>query len=337
MSDRPPASAWTPAYSQGVAAALLSAVVLGLAPIFGKQAILAGTPPLSVVALRTVLATAALWGLFALTARWRRYVYIYPVGLLGCLAAGVINGLGSLMYYTGLGRLDASVAHLLYTLYPIFLTLMARLEGHRISAFTAFRMALALAAVYLLTRQAHAPADWLGAALMIGAGLLYALHLSVNQRVLYDVPAPTVALYNLTAMSVTVSVGYLAAGAPALPPGAAAWEAVWLLTLVTLISRVALFLGVKHLGGVQTAIIGLSEVLVTVLAALALLGETLAPAQWLGALLLAASVLLVGRERSLGAPPAPKSWTTLIAMHTTPDPTAAQAARPDDEPRGNRI
>lgn len=337
MSDRPVSPAWTSAQLQGVAAAVLSAVVLGLAPIFGKQAILAGTSPLSVVALRTVFATAALWGLFALTARWRRYTYIYPVGLLGCLAAGVINGLGSLMYYTGLGRLDASVAHLLYTLYPIFLTLMARLEGHRISGFTAFRMALALGAVYLLTRQAHAPADWLGAALMIGAGLLYALHLSVNQRVLYDVPAPTVALYNLTAMSVTVLVGYLAAGAPPLPPSARAWEAVLLLTLVTIISRVALFLGVKHLGGVQTAIIGLSEVLITVLAALALLGETLAPAQWVGAALLAISVLLVVREKGLGALPAPKPWTALVNLRPGAEQPGPPPARPDDEPRGKRI
>jgi hypothetical protein len=41
--------------------------------------------------------------------------------------------------------------------------------------------------------------------------------MAVNQRVLFDVPAPTVALYTLTAMAVTMSIGYLQAGAPALP------------------------------------------------------------------------------------------------------------------------
>lgn len=113
-----------------------SRLVLGLAPIFGKQAILAGTPPLSVVAVRTVAATAALWLLFAVARR--RYFYIYPVGCSGCLAAGVINGIGSLMYYSGLGRLDASLAQLLYTLYPVALTPFARLQGHNISGLTAF-------------------------------------------------------------------------------------------------------------------------------------------------------------------------------------------------------
>src|SRR5258706_403841 len=158
-----------------------------------------------------------------------------------------------------------------------------------------------------------AKTDWLGAALMLGAGLFYAAHLTVNQRVLYDVPAPTVALYTLTAMAVTVVAGYLVAGAPAFPPNAGAWQAVLLLTVVTLISRLSLFLGIKRLGGVQTALIGLSELLVTVLSAFLLLGEQLTPLQWAGAGLLAVSVLLVARERRLGTLPTPRPWTPLVA------------------------
>ncbi len=301
------------AQTQGIVAALLSAVVLGLAPTFGKQAINAGTPALSVVAVRTLLATLSLWVVFSLHPAGRRLFYIYPVGLWGCLTAGVVNGLGSLMYYTGLARLDASLAQMLYTLYPIFLTLFLRLEGHAVSRFTLLRLGLALLAAFLLTQRGLVQADWLGAALMVGAGLFYAAHLTVNQRVLYDVPAPTVALYTLTAMTVTVAVGYLAAGAPALPPNAGAWQAVLLLTVVTVVSRVSLFLGIKRLGGVQTALIGLSELLVTVLSAFVLLGEQLTALQWFGAALLAVSVLLVARERRLGTLPTPRPWTPLLA------------------------
>jgi drug/metabolite transporter (DMT)-like permease len=312
MLERLKLQRFNQAQAQGIMAALISALVLGLAPTFGKQAIIAGTPALSVVALRTAFATLSLWLLLGLRPAWRRFFYIYPVGLWGCLTAGAINGLGSLMYYTGLARLDASLAQMLYTLYPILLTLFLRLEGHAVSRFTLFRLALALAAVYLLTRHAPVQADWIGAGLMVGAGLFYAAHLTVNQRVLYDVPAPTVALYTLTAMAVTVSLGYLLAGAPALPPNAGAWQAVLLLTIVTLISRISLFTGLKRLGGVQTALIGLSELLVTVLSAFVLLGEKLAIAQWLGAALLAASILLVARESQLGALPSARPWTPLV-------------------------
>jgi drug/metabolite transporter (DMT)-like permease len=329
------------AQAQGIVAVLLSAIVLGLAPTFGKQAINAGTPPLSVVALRTAFATLSLWLLFGLLPAWRRFFYIYPVGLWGCFAAGVINGLGSLMYYSGLARLDASLAQMLYTLYPIFLTLLLRLEGYAISRFTLFRLALALLAAFLLTQHGLVQTDWLGAALMVGAGLFYAAHLAVNQRVLFDVPAPTVALYTLTAMAVTVTAGYVMAGAPALPPNAGAWQAVLLLTMVTVISRISLFMGLKRLGGVQTALIGLSELLVTVLSAFVLLGEKLSALQWLGAGLLAASVLLVAREHRLGTLPTPQPWTALVLGRFTgqpeeaplpPSPGAIPAAREPAEP-----
>lgn len=326
---------WSPSQTQGVSAALLSAVVLGLAPTFGKAAMIAGTPPISVVALRTVMAVAALWVLVAIFRR--QYLYIYPVGLVGCLAAGAINGLGSLMYYSGLGRLDASLAQLLYTMYPIFLTLFARLDGHTISRFTVLRVLLALLAVYLLTRTGHMQTDWLGALLMLGAGAFFAAHLAVNQRVLYDVPAPTVALYTLTAMGLTVSVGYLLAGLPAMPPTPLAWRAVLLLTAVTIISRLSLFVGLKRLGGIQTALIGLSELLVTMLSAQVLLGESLAPAQWLGAALLAGSILLVVREKGLGDLPVPKPWLPLVTAHFGPQPVRlpgpppTPAARPGEQ------
>lgn len=316
MLDRLKPSNWSKVQTQGVSAALLSALVLGLAPTLGKQAINAGTPPISVVALRTVMAMLALWIFFTLFQR--QYLYIYAVGLYGCLAAGFINGLGSLMYYTGLGRLDASVAQLLYTLYPLFLTFFARLDGQSISRFTLFRMLLALGAVYLLTRTGHMETNWLGALLMLGSGLFYAAHLAVNQRVLYDVPAPTVALYTLTAMAVTVSLGYLLAGAPAMPPTPAGWQAVLLLTVVTVISRLSLFTGLKRLGGLQTALIGLSELLVTMLSALLLLGEKLTPTQWLGAALLAGSILLVMREKGLGTLPTPRPWLPFISARLDP-------------------
>ena len=42
---------------QGLWAALTSAFFLGMAPVFGRQAIVLGMPPLAVAAVRTLLAT----------------------------------------------------------------------------------------------------------------------------------------------------------------------------------------------------------------------------------------------------------------------------------------
>jgi len=100
--------------------------------------------------------------------------------------------------------------------------------------------------------------------MMLGAAILYALHLPINQRVLYEVPAPTVTLYTLLAMSAVVVPAYLIFDQK-WPSLELPWWPVFGLTLVTSLSRLSLFMGIKHIGGMQTALLGLGELLVTIL------------------------------------------------------------------------
>ena len=77
-----------------------------------------------------------------------------------------------------------------------------------------------------------------------------------------------------------------------------AWSAVMALTLVTFLSRITLFLGVKHLGGMQTAFLGLGELLVTLVMAHFVLGEHFSLMQWVGMGLLVVALLLVRKEKT---------------------------------------
>ncbi len=281
--------------SAGIPAAVSSAFFLGLAPIFGKQAILYGFPPLAVVAVRTVMAAVLL--LLVVAVFRRKYLYIYPVGLFGCLLAGGINGLGSLFYYNGLGRIGAGVGHLIYSLYPMFLALWLILDRQPPSKLTWFRIGLAIASIYLLSQAGGGPLDLYGVLMMLVASALYALHLPINQRVLYEIPAPTVTLYTLIAMSAVVVPAYFYFASWPETTNTVGWAPVAGLTLATFFSRLTLFLGVKHLGGMQTAILGLGELLVTVSLANLWLGETLNQQQWVGAALLVFSLVLIGFEK----------------------------------------
>jgi drug/metabolite transporter (DMT)-like permease len=284
----------------GIEAALLSAILMGFAPIFGKKAFLAGFSPDAVVAFRTGL--AFLLVLMGIALFQRRYFYIYPLGLVGCFLAGVTNGVGSIFYYSGLSRVDASVGHMLYSFYPIFVGIWLTLDHQPVSRFTLVRLLLSLPAIYLLTQTGLHPVDALGAIFMLISSALYALHLIINQRVLYEVPAQTVTLYTLLAMSVVVIPVYLIfdRSLPAIDPAFLfrSWWPVLALAGVTFLSRLTLFLGVKHLGGMQTALLGLGELLVTILLAQWWLGERLSIAQWIGSLLLSVNLILVGFEKS---------------------------------------
>ena len=133
--------------------------------------------------------------------------------------------------------------------------------------------------------------------MMIGSAALYALHLLINQRILFEAPAQTVTLYTLLSMAVTVVAAFLI-NHPALPSlTGPPWWPVIMMGFITFTSRLTLFLGIKHLGGLQTALLGLAELFITVILAQILLGERLNLTQWAGAGLLMASMVLVGFDK----------------------------------------
>jgi drug/metabolite transporter (DMT)-like permease len=286
------------AKSSGIRAALLSALALGTAPILGKVAYASGMNPYSLTAVRTLLAAATLWLFFLSTRKNRKFIYIYPAGILISAAAGALNGLSSLLYYNGLTLIDAGVGQMLYSLYPLFVVIIRRLDGQLISNWTKVRLAMALTAVVLIVAPKGGTVDLTGAALMLGAGMMYAAHLAVSQRVLYEMPAPTVTLYVLTSMTAVVCVAYVLHGPSAIP--ASGLPPTMMLAGITVASRLLMFLGVKKLGSIQTALLGVTEILVTLVLSIFILNEQLAARQWVGATILVASLLLIIFEPGLG-------------------------------------
>jgi drug/metabolite transporter (DMT)-like permease len=282
--------------TKGITAALSSALFLGMAPIFGKQAILAGMPPLGVVAVRTVLAALLLFLLLVVFKR--QYLFIYPAGLLGCLLAGWINGLGSLFYYSSLGRIGAGEGQLLYSLYPLFVAFWLFLDHQTPSRLTFLRIGLSIPAVIMLVQAGGEPIDIIGALQMLVGAALYALHLPINQRVLYDMPPVTVTFYTLLAMSAVTLPVFFFSDTGTMFASTAGWGAIIGLTVVTFFSRLTLFLGVKNIGGMQTAILGLSELIITMGLAHFYLDEHLTSTQWIGAILLIISMGLIGLEKT---------------------------------------
>lgn len=280
---------------KGTVAALSSAFFLGMAPVFGRQAMNLGIPPLAVVAIRTILAASLL--LLIILIFKRQYLFIYPAGLLGCLLAGWINGLGSLFYYSAIGRIGAGLGQLLYSLYPVFVVFWLFLDRQTPSRLTLIRIGLAIPAIILLVQTNGSSINLGGVIQMLIASALYALHIPINQRVLYDMPPPTVTLYTLLAMSaITIPVLFFSSPADVwtLSQG---WLPVIGLTIVTFLSRLTLFMGVKNIGGLQTALLGLGELLVTMVMAHFWLGERLSSLQWAGAVFLAISLVMIGLEK----------------------------------------
>jgi drug/metabolite transporter (DMT)-like permease len=278
--------------AQDVVAVFAAPVFLGFAPLFGKLAIRTGIDPFTVAAIRTAIAVVILWALYFLF--FKKYIYIYPAGLLGCVVIGAINGIGSLFYYGGLTLLDASLAQLLNGMYLAFAVLISRLGGEKIDRRTMIRVGLALFGILLITGFGSKPISWLGVGFMLANALMFAGTVVLSQYVLYEMPAPTVTLYILTTMGLVVMMVWLAIGDPipmpilenALPP-------IIALGITTAVARLFLFAGVKILGGMQTAVLAITEIAVAIGLAVIFLGDRFTSIQTIGVIILLSGILLI--------------------------------------------
>lgn len=280
-----------------LAIALSAPVFLGMAPIFGKLAIQAGADAFTVAALRTIVAVVLLWLVYIVF--FRRYIYIYPAGLLGCVVIGAINGIGSLFYYGGLAMLDASLVQLINGSYLAFALILSQINGQRASQLTVVRVFMAMAALVMITGFSATTPNWTGIGFMLANALMFAGTMILSQYVLYEMPSRTATLYILTTMGVLVTMVWLAISPPITPVIlSAAFSPIVLLGVSTALSRLAIFASVKVLGGMQTAVLGATEIAVALLLARFILGDTLTGGQWAGVALLLTSILLI-RQRDL--------------------------------------
>jgi drug/metabolite transporter (DMT)-like permease len=301
----------------GVYSGLLASFFLGWAPVLGKFAYRANVDPVTLAALRTLVAAVFLWCVYFLF--WRRRILIGWRSLLSCLLVGAINGVGSLFYYSALARLDASRAALLGAIYPVWVVLFLSASGQRIQRGTLVQLTVSLGGAILITSpwQSSNPADYLGTMLMLASAAVNGWYMVMGQWVLAEVPSGSGTLYIITGMALTVSAARLVNGGsmPAIMPALGVW-AIVALGLTTALSRMAMFFTLEKLGGAETAILNLVELAVSLTLAFLFLGDRLEWYQWVGAVFLLGGGLLARYRAEQGG-------VTTTAF----DPMAATAQR----------
>ena len=146
-------------------------------------------------------------------------------------------------------------------------------------------------------RNSKGEPNWLGAMLMVASAATFGWHLVMGQWLLADVPSQAATPYILTAMAATVGLARALQGRPVepIPPGG--WGAIVALGATTAISRLLMFAGLRRLGGIETALVSLLELVVSLGLAFLLLGERMTLLQWGGGVVLVGSILLGARER----------------------------------------
>jgi len=286
--------------STGTLMCLGSGAAFGAMAVFGKLAYGDGATVGTLLAVRFVLAAALFWTLVLVSGTASELRSLGGSDAGAGLALGACGyALQAGCYFAALERIDASLLSLLLYTFPAIVAAAAVALGREsIDRWRMAALGLASAGLVLLVAGAGAGAlDPLGAALGLGAALVYSTYILVSGGIAARVRPRLLAALVCTGAALPLTIGAALLGElrPAdLTPAGWGWLAG--LAVVSTVASISLFFaGLARVGPTTASILSTIEPLVTVLLAFLVFGETLGAIQVTGgALVLAAVFVLQG-------------------------------------------
>ncbi|HEY5292879.1 MAG TPA: DMT family transporter [Burkholderiales bacterium] len=284
----------------GVALALVGVIAFSVRPILIKLAYAYVTDPVTLIALRMVFALP----FFVATAFWvrrdtartpltrRDWWAVLYLGFLGYYLASFLDFLGLQYISAGLGRL-------LLFLYPTITVLLSALFlGKYVSRRDIVALVISYAGLALVLSQGFAGENrnlMLGALLILGSALCYAVYLVSSSQVVARIGSMRFTAYATSVASLLCILQFLllrplsALQLPAQVYGLAIAMAVGCTVLPVFVTSEAL----RRIGANQVAIIGAAGPVTTIFLGWLGLEESMSLLQIAGAVLVLAGVLLV--------------------------------------------
>jgi drug/metabolite transporter (DMT)-like permease len=288
--------------SSGTVMCLGSGAAFGAMAVFGKLAYGDGATVGTLLAVRFVLAAVLFWALLLAAGAAREIRALPRRDVAAGLALGACGYAAQAgCYFAALARIDASLLSLVLYTFPAIVAAAAIVLGReRADARRLTALALASGGLVLVVAGAGAGAlDPVGAALGLGAAVIYSTYILVSEGIAARVPPRA-----LSALVCTGAAGPLIAGAALLGqlrPGEltiAGWGWLACLALVSTVAAISLFFaGLPRVGPTTASILATVEPLVTVLLAFLVFGETLGGIQLAGAALVLTAVLALHARR----------------------------------------
>lgn len=281
----------------GTLAILVSAVGYGFLSVLLKLALEAGARPLPLVAWRFAIGSLAVWALLAI----RRRPLPTPGDRIPVLALGALYALNAVLFTVALQWVPASTATLVFYAYPVVVVaLAAAFLGERITRWRTIAIALAVAGCTLTAGIGALGGRPLGIALVLFSMASLSVYIVAGRSLLVRLPSHGSAALIVTGTAVVATLSAAASGSLALGGGSRAALLVTLIAIVSTALPITLFIvGLKRVGAGRAAIYSTVEPVVTVAAAAAMLGERIAPLQYVGGALILAGVVGLRLERPL--------------------------------------
>jgi drug/metabolite transporter (DMT)-like permease len=223
-------------------------------------------------------------------------------------AIGLLIGVQSLCLYSSVARLPVALALLAFNTYPLWTALWARLVyGHKpearvLRAMPVMLVGLALALdVFGAATGLGAAAQWgrigIGVGFALAAAATFGLALVVTQHEAGELDGRVRTASTMGLVAVMALAGVVAQGGFHLPQAAPGWWGLAALTGLYGTAFTIMFTVLPRLGVVGNSAIMNVEPIFALVLAWAILGQSIAPLQVAGGLLVVATVVWLGLRR----------------------------------------
>lgn len=252
----------------------LSALGFATNPILAKIAYQGGATPTTLLAVRFITAAVGLWS-------WLLLLYRAPAGVPGLtafrrvqlLALGAVGfATVSLLYFTALPRMDASLATGIFYTYPAMVALVELLRGVRLGRVAWIGLAATAVGTWLLLGIDFSGFTWSGTAFILAAAAVYTAYILVSNHWSRGIP-PVVVSAHVTAGAAALYLVLAVMTRQGLPGSVGIAAGVGLAFCSTILALVTFFAGLSRIGATRAAIISNLEPAMTSVLAVLLLDE----------------------------------------------------------------
>ncbi len=278
---------------------LASTLAFALGPVGARLAFEDGSNTPTVVALRGVVA-AALMALLvaALAQRFRPDRRAWP----WVLACGALQGIAVYGFLGAVALVPVSVAVLVFFTHPLLLAAVAHWRGtERLTSSKAVLVGVVLAGLVLVLAPELRGIRPEGLALAALSSLAMCGMILCIGRAHRHASSSQVNLYATVVSTLGVGLLTTVAGGWAAPQTATGWLGILAAGLGVGLGLLAFFAALRHLGAVRASVLSSVEPLFSTALAAAVLGQSLRPQQWAGAMVVVGALALfesAGHRRS---------------------------------------
>ncbi len=270
--------------------ALTATLIFGFQPVLLKATLDLGVSADDLLVLRLTMASLIFWIVTAVTKE--KVEKLPQKAFLWCCACAFSFVLAMYGYTLALNYTSASVASMIFSVFPIVTLLIMSVLGERFTLRKAARVVLGLMGVYLVIGPGGDISPT-GVGFAMGACFIYACFLVIMQKQLSEYKGKTIMLY-ITSLTAVAFIGInLVDGVAFASITALAWFFIFLQGFVaTYIAQLLLFSAVKGIGSAQVSLLFPLELLLTIFWSALLLSERLSVLQGLGGGLIVLSLVL---------------------------------------------